>query len=61
MIQVNLKVAITKIYPWIPWELFADPLGSVEHALEITGVLAIIKDLHQLYQAKRCYGDMNKP
>jgi len=29
---VNFKVAITEMYPWIPWEqLVADFLGPVEH------------------------------
>ena len=36
------------MYPCIPWELVADPLGSVEHALETTDVLAVLKDLDQL-------------
>jgi hypothetical protein len=30
------KVAITEMYPWIPWELVADPLGSAQHTLETT-------------------------
>lgn len=46
------------MYPWIHWELVADPLGSVEHALETAGVLAILKDLDQLYRVKKCYGAM---
>jgi len=41
------------MYPWIPWELVVDPLGSVEHALETTGVLAILKDLDQLCQVQK--------
>jgi hypothetical protein len=35
-----------------------DPLRSVEHALETAGVLAVLKDLDQLYQLKKCYGDV---
>jgi len=35
---VNFKVAITEMYPWIPWELVADPLGSSEHTLGTTGI-----------------------
>ena len=30
---VNLKVAITEMYPRILWELVEDPLGSAEHIL----------------------------
>jgi hypothetical protein len=26
------------MYPQIPWELFADPLGSAEHILGTTGM-----------------------
>jgi len=33
---VNLKVAITEVYPRIRWELVADPLGSIEHTLGTT-------------------------
>ena len=33
---VNFKVAITEMYPRIPWELVADHLGSVEHSLATT-------------------------
>jgi len=44
------------MYPWIPWELVADPLGSVEHALETTGVLAILKDLDQFYSNAKMLG-----
>jgi hypothetical protein len=28
---VNLKVGITEMYPWIPWEMATYPLGSPEH------------------------------
>ena len=34
----NFKVAITEMYPWIPWEMVADPLGSAEHTLGTTGL-----------------------
>jgi hypothetical protein len=33
-----MKVAITEMYPWIPWELVADPLGSTEHTFGTTGL-----------------------
>jgi hypothetical protein len=33
MKKVNFKVAITEMYPWMPWELVADHLGSAEHTL----------------------------
>jgi hypothetical protein len=36
--QVNFQVAITEIHPQIPWKLVADPLGSMEHTLGITGL-----------------------
>jgi len=26
------------MYPWIPWEMVADPLGSAEHTVGTTGV-----------------------
>jgi len=26
------------MYPWIPWEMVADPLGFAEHSLGTTGV-----------------------
>jgi hypothetical protein len=32
------KVALTEMYPQIPWELFKDPLGSEEHTLGTTGL-----------------------
>ena len=35
---VNFKVAITEMHPHISWELFADPVGSVEHTLGTTGL-----------------------
>jgi hypothetical protein len=34
----NLKVSVTEIYQWIPWEMVADPLGSAKHTLGITGL-----------------------
>ena len=37
-----------------------NPLGSVEHALETTGVLAILKDLDQLYQVQKCCDGMKQ-
>jgi hypothetical protein len=36
--SVNLKVSITEMYPWIPWELVADPLGFVEPTVGTTGL-----------------------
>ena len=30
---MNFKVAITEIYPRIPWEMVADRLGSADHTL----------------------------
>ena len=35
---MNLKVAITEMYPWIPCKLVADPVGSVEHTLGTTDI-----------------------
>jgi hypothetical protein len=35
--SIKFKAAITGMYPWIPWELVADPLGSAEHILGTTG------------------------
>jgi hypothetical protein len=32
----DTKVAITEIYPWIPWEPVADPLVSAERTLGST-------------------------
>ena len=34
---INFKVAIAEMYPRIPWELFADLLGSVEHIMGNAG------------------------
>jgi len=31
-----LKAATTELYPWIPWEMVADPSGSAEHTLGST-------------------------
>jgi len=31
-----LKVAITEMYPRIPWQLVANPLGFTEHTLGTT-------------------------
>lgn len=39
----NLKVAITEMYPQLPWELVADLLGSVEHTLETTAPVQMVK------------------
>jgi hypothetical protein len=36
---MNLKVAITEIYPRIPWELVADRLGSPEYIFGTTGIV----------------------
>jgi len=35
---MNFKVSITEMYPWNPWELFADPLESAEHTIGITAL-----------------------
>jgi len=35
---VNFKAAITEMYPWIPWGLVKNPLGSAQHALGATGL-----------------------
>jgi len=35
---VNLKVAITEMYQWVPSELFMAPLGSKECTLGTTGL-----------------------
>jgi hypothetical protein len=32
---VNIKVAITEIYPQIPWELVVDLLGTLEPLVQI--------------------------
>jgi hypothetical protein len=34
----NFKATITEMYPWIPREMVADPLGSAEHTLGTTGL-----------------------
>jgi hypothetical protein len=34
---VHFKVAITEIYPQIPWELVEDNMGSAEHPVGTTG------------------------
>jgi hypothetical protein len=33
-----LKVAVTEMYPHIPWQLVAEPLGISEHTLGTTDV-----------------------
>jgi len=33
----KFKVSIAQMYPWIPWEMVADPLGSADHTLGTTG------------------------
>jgi len=33
------------MHPLIPWELVADPLGSIEHALGTTALKLIVADL----------------
>jgi len=35
---VVVVVVVTETYPWIPWELVADALGSKEHSLGATDV-----------------------
>jgi hypothetical protein len=32
------RVGITEMYPWILWELVADPLGFVERTVGTTGL-----------------------
>jgi hypothetical protein len=39
----NFKVTITEMYPQLPWELVADPLGSAEHTLGITAPGQMVK------------------
>ena len=34
--KVNIKEAITEMYPRIPWEVVADTLESAEHILGTT-------------------------
>jgi len=34
--KTNFNIAITEKYPQIPWELIADPLGSMDHTLGTT-------------------------
>jgi hypothetical protein len=36
--SVHFKVAITEMYPRMPWQLVADPLGSAEHTLVTSGL-----------------------
>jgi len=36
--MANCKVAITEMYPWIPWKLVTDLLGSAEYTLGTAGV-----------------------
>jgi len=38
---VNLKVDITEMCPWIPWELVEDLLGFAEHSLKITDIRCV--------------------
>jgi hypothetical protein len=40
--MVNFKVAVTEVYPWVPWELVADPLGSSAHNLGTTVQVACL-------------------
>lgn len=43
-----LKVAVTEMYPRIPWELVADPWGFAKHTL---GTMALDNyDLSGIYQ-----------
>jgi len=35
-LNIKFSVAITEMYPRIPWELDMDPLGSAEHTLRTT-------------------------
>jgi hypothetical protein len=36
--SLKFQVAIRDMYPPIPWELVADPLGSEQHILGTTGL-----------------------
>jgi len=36
--MANFKVAITEMYPRIPWKLVTDLLGSTEHTLGTAGI-----------------------
>ena len=38
MKKINIKVPITEIYLWIPWEMVADTVGSAEHTLGTTAI-----------------------
>jgi hypothetical protein len=40
-------MAFTEMYPRIPWELVADPLGSAKHASRTTDI-----ELQPLYTAR---------
>jgi len=36
--QVQIESSHTEMYPRIPWELVADPLGSAEHNVGTTAL-----------------------
>ena len=38
--KVNFRATVTEMYPLIPWELIADPLGSADYTLGTTGTEA---------------------
>ena len=40
----NFKVAVTEMYPKIPWELFVDPVGCTEYTLGTTAQRSNYKD-----------------
>jgi len=33
------------MYPWIPWEIVADPIGSAEHTLGTTALTRCLVEL----------------
>jgi hypothetical protein len=58
--QVNFKVAIIEMYPRIPWELVADPLGSTEHSMGTTALerhsLLLTHPVHQIEENLKTFG-----
>ena len=45
-LNVKFSVAIIEMYPQIPWELDADPLGFAEHMLGTTVLNHTVLNLH---------------
>jgi len=60
--HVIFKESITEIYPWIPWELFMDPLGSAEQTLWETlhwwALLAAFKSFWHTVIYLNCMGNL---